>query len=53
MENVFQEKPSVVNLGIMLFYEALEAQDCECKQIKWTPPYRQSEEIDDLLDEFL
>jgi hypothetical protein len=53
MENMYQEKPSVANLGIMLFYEALAAQECECTQIQWLPPFTQSEEIDNLLDDFL
>ncbi len=53
VENIYQDKPSVANLGIMLFYEALEAQGCECTQLQWMPPYQQSEEMDDLLDEFL
>ena len=50
---VYQEKPAVANLGIMLFYEALEQQQCECTQISWIPAYKQSEETEALLDEFL
>ena len=53
MEGIYKEKPAVANLGIRLFYDALEAQDCECTQIDWMPPYKQTEEIDELLDEFL
>ncbi|MCI5848105.1 MAG: hypothetical protein SOZ54_08730 [Candidatus Limiplasma sp.] len=53
MDGIYKEKPAVANLGIMLFYNALEAQDCTCTQIEWVPPYKQSEEIDELLDEFL
>ena len=52
-EGIYKEKPAVANLGIRLFYEALEKQGCACTQIDWTPPYRQPEEIDELLDEFL
>ena len=51
MDGIYKEKPAVANLGIMLFYNALEAQDCTCTQIEWVPPYKQSEEIDELLDE--
>ena len=53
MEGIYKEKPAVANLGIRLFYDALEAQDGECTQIEWMPPYKQTEEIDELLDEFL
>ncbi len=50
---VYPEKPKVANLGIQLFYKALEDQGCECVQIDWIPGYERSEEIDELLDEFL
>lgn len=53
MEGIYTEKPSVANLGIRMFFDALEAQDCQCTQIEWTPPFKQSDEIEDLLDEFL
>lgn len=46
-------KPSVANLGIKIFYDSLVAQDVKCTQIEWTPPFRQSAEIEQLLDEFL
>ena len=53
MEGIYKQKPRVANLGILLFYKALEAQNCDCTQIEWTPPYKQPEEIEELLDEFL
>lgn len=53
MDGIYKEKPAVANLGIMMFYNALVAQDCECTQIEWTLPYKQPEEIEELLDEFL
>ena len=53
MEGIYKHKPRVANLGILLFYKALEAQNCDCTQIEWTPPYKQPEEIEELLDEFL
>ena len=53
MEGIYKEKPAVANLGIQLFYQALEDQDCRCTQIEWTPPFKQTEEIEELLDEFL
>lgn len=50
---IYHEKPAVANLGIMMFYQALENQGCRCVQIQWLPEYRKSEEIEELLDEFL
>ena len=50
---IYQEKPAVANLGIMLFYQALVDQKCKCTQINWVPEYEQSEELEALLDEFL
>lgn len=52
-QGIYKEKPAVANLGIALFYQALVKQGCECVQIEWTPPVKQSEEIERLLDEFL
>ena len=52
-DGIYKAKPRVANLGIMLFYNALEQQDCKCTQIEWTPPFKQSEEMEELLDEFL
>jgi len=53
MKEIYHEKPSIANLGIMMFYKALEAQGCKCIQIEWLPPYIQTDEIEELLDEFL
>lgn len=46
-------KPRVVNLGIQTFYDALIRQGVECVQIEWTPPVRQDEETEALLDQYL
>ncbi len=53
MDGIYKDKPAIANLGIIMFYKALEAQECKCTQIRWIPPYQQSEEIVELLDEFL
>lgn len=53
MEALPTAKPVVANLGIMLFYTALESQGCECTQIEWYPDYEKPAEIAALLDEFL
>lgn len=48
-----KEKPSVANLGIKIFYDSQVAQGTKCVQIEWVPPFKQSAEIEQLLDEFL
>lgn len=53
MDSLYKDKPAVANLGIIMFYKALEAQGCKCTQIMWQPPQEQSKEILELLDEFL
>lgn len=50
---IYKDKPTVANIGIMLFYQALVDQDCKCTQINWIPGYQQDEETEELLDEFL
>ena len=50
---IYKYKPAVANVGIMLFYQALVDQDCDCVQVSWVPEYEQSEEIAEMLDEFL
>ena len=52
-EGIYKKKPAVANLGIMIFYDALVAQGCECTQIEWQPPVKQSQEIEDLLSDLL
>lgn len=46
-------KPSVANLGIKIFYDSMAMQGTKCVQIEWVPPFKQSDEIEQLLDEFL
>lgn len=53
MDGIYKEKLAVANLGIIMFYKALDSQGCKCTQIRWIPPYNQTEEIGELLDEFL
>lgn len=47
------KKPRVINIGIQNFFSALEAQEVKCTQIQWVPPFKQDEEIEELLDMFL
>ena len=46
-------KPSVANVGIKIFYDSMAAQGTKCIQLEWTPPFKQSADIQELLDEFL
>lgn len=52
-QNVQENKPRVINIGIQTFYNALETQEVKCTQIQWVPPFKQDEEIEELLDMFL
>lgn len=53
MDGIYEEKPSIANIGIRFFYDALVTQDCECTQIEWMPPIVTSTEIEELLDDLL
>ena len=46
-------KLRVINIGLEGFYDALIAQDVQATQIAWRPPVKQSEEILNLLDQFM
>ena len=48
-----KSKPTVANLGIKIFYDSLVAQEVSCVQIEWTPPFKQSAEIENILDELM
>ena len=48
-----KNKPSVANIGIKIFYDSMVAQGTKSIQLDWVPPFRQSDEIKQLLDEFL
>ena len=43
----------VINIGLNRFYEALINQNIKAVQLEWAPPVKQSEEISNLLDEFM
>jgi uncharacterized UPF0146 family protein len=43
----------VVNIGIGIFYDSLAAQSVEAVQLDWSPPVKNSEEINKLLDDLL
>jgi hypothetical protein len=43
----------VINIGLQSFYDALIKQQADAVHIDWRPPVKQSQEIADLLDDFL
>jgi hypothetical protein len=43
----------VINLGVQMLSENLEAQGAEVVQVDWTPPAGGDEEMLDLLDQLL
>ncbi len=45
-----REKPKVINIGLVNFYNALIMQNVKAIQIDWQPPVKQSKEISDILD---
>ena len=44
------KKWRVINIGIPLFFEALQYQDCEAVQIDWRTPVRRSSKMEVLLE---
>lgn len=50
MKGIYKNKPSIANLGIMRFYEALINQGVHCTQIEWMPPFQQKKDIQDILN---
>lgn len=48
-----EHKLKVINIGIPRFYDALVAQNVKSTQLDWRPPFKQSEEIQNLLDMFM
>ncbi len=53
MEGIYKNKPSVANIGIMIFYNSMKDQGCETVQIDWLPPYKQPDDIEKLLEIYL
>ena len=48
-----KKKLKVINIGLQSFYESLKSQNTRVVQIRWKPPIKQSEEINNLLDKLL
>ena len=49
----YEQKLRVINIGIETFYDALLIQSVKAVQVDWHPPVKQSEDMAELLDDFL
>jgi hypothetical protein len=48
------KKPVVINIGLDLFYQALEDQTAEVINVNWKPPFNETDpEIQNILDQLL
>jgi hypothetical protein len=48
------KKPVVINIGLDLFYQALEDQTAEVINVNWKPPSNETDpEIQNILDQLL
>ena len=53
LSDLLRDGPIAVNLGLVEFAEALEAQETSVVHINWTPPPLLDEETKNILDELL
>ena len=53
LDDLLEQGPTAINVGIRDFAESLEAQEAEVVQVDWTPPAGGDTEMIDLLDKLL
>lgn len=53
LEELLQNGPVVINLGVIGFAESLEAQELDVVHVDWAPPAGGDEEMVELLDKLL
>ena len=53
LDDLLEQGPVAINVGIRDFAESLEAQEAEVTQVDWTPPAGGDSEMIDLLDKLL
>ncbi len=52
--NILQKKPVVINVGLDLFFQALEEQKAEVIRVEWKPYFTNNDpEILNILDQLL
>ncbi len=53
VNELLDEGPNVINIGVSDFAESLETQGVEVIQVNWSPPADGDQEMIDLLDQLL
>jgi hypothetical protein len=53
LEDLLQNGPVIVNIGVREFAESVQAQDAEVIHVEWTPPASDDQEMEELLDKLL
>ena len=53
LDDLLEQGPIAINVGIRDFAESLEAQEAEVVQVDWSPPAGGDSEMIDLLDKLL
>jgi FdrA protein len=52
-DKLLRQPVIVINIGLRMFAESLEAQQVKVKQVDWVPPAGGDKELADLLDRLL
>lgn len=52
-DELLRQPVVVINVGLRMFAESLEAQQVEVKQVDWIPPAGGDKDLADLLDRLL
>jgi FdrA protein len=52
-DDILDQTPAVINIGLKGFAESLEQQGVEVVQVDWVPPAGGDQEMIDLLEELL
>jgi FdrA protein len=53
LEDLLQNGPVIVNIGVREFAESAQAQEAEVVHVDWTPPAGGDKDMEDLLDKLL
>ncbi len=48
-----EHKLKVINVGLQSFYDAIACQNVQVTQLDWRPPFKQDEDILEILEKFL
>ena len=52
-EDLLQNGPVIINIGVREFAESAQVQEAEVIQVDWTPPASDDKEMEELLDKLL